>query len=329
MNQHRDSPPPQVPHRSLEAGGISLAPTASELFATAVETAGGTLVELGPETRGLVWLSEKNAEELLEILETYPDICWVQLPWAGVDAFASVLATLAAKPEHARPVVTSAKGAYSEPVAEHALALLLGCMRELPRKAREAIWQPERTGLSLFERHIVLIGAGGVGQAFMDVVAPLRPRITVVRRNAEPVVGASATITPDQLLDVLPSADTVVVAAAATTKTRHLLGAKELAALPPHAVVVNIARGSLVDADAIVDAVREGRLFGAGLDVMDPEPFPNDHPIWQEPTVVITSHSADTPPMTEPLLAGRVESNTRAFIAGETLFGVVDVEAGY
>jgi phosphoglycerate dehydrogenase-like enzyme len=128
---------------------------------------------------------------------------------------------------------------------------------------------------------------------------------------------------------VLTSADAVVLAAPPTTKTRHLLGAKELAALPPHAVVVNIARGSLVDADAIVDAVREGRLFGAGLDVMDPEPFPNDHPIWQEPTVVITSHSADTPPMTEPLLAGRVESNTRAFIAGETLFGVVDVEAGY
>lgn len=329
MNQHRDVPPPQVAHRALEPGGITLAPTAPELFVDAVRAGGGRLVELGPETRGLVWLSEKNAEELLDILSTHPDIGWVQLPWAGVDAFAALLSALAKQPEDSRPVVTSAKGAYSEPVAEHALALLLGCMRELPRKAREAVWQPVRTGLSLFERHIVLVGAGGVGQAFLEVVAPLRPRVTVVRRRAVDVPGAHRTITPDQLMDVLPTADAVVIAAAATPDTRHFLGAKELAALPPHAVVVNIARGSLVDADALVDAVREGRLFGAGLDVMDPEPFPNDHPIWREHTVVITSHSADTPPMTEPLLAGRVEANVRAFSARATLFGVVDVEAGY
>lgn len=329
INQHRDVPPPQVPHRALETGGITLAPSAPDLFVTAVLAGGGRIVELGPETRGLVWLSEKNADELLEILSTHPGIGWVQLPWAGVDAFATVLATLAQQPADTRPVVTSAKGAYSEPVAEHALALLLGCMRELPRKAREAIWQPVRTGLSLYERHIVLVGAGGVGQAFIDVVAPLRPRITVVRRQAIDVPGAHRTITPDQLMEVLPTADAVVIAAAATTQTKHFLGQRELAALPAHAVVVNVARGSLVDADALVAALRAGKLFGAGLDVMDPEPFPHDDPIWQEHSVVITSHSADTPPMTEPLLAGRVEANVRAFSAGATLFGVVDVEAGY
>jgi phosphoglycerate dehydrogenase-like enzyme len=130
-------------------------------------------------------------------------------------------------------------------------------------------------------------------------------------------------------MDVLPTADAVVIAAAATTQTKHFLGARELAALPAHAVVVNVARGSLVDADALVAALRAGKLFGAGLDVMDPEPFPNDDTIWQEHSVVITSHSADTPPMTEPLLAGRGEANVRAFIAGATLFGVVDVDAGY
>lgn len=329
MSQHRDVPPPLVAHRVLEPGGISLAPRSPQLFVDAVMAGGGRLVELGPETRGLVWLSEKNSEELLEILSEHPAISWVQLPWAGVDAFAGVLAALAEQPVSTRPVVTSAKGAYSEPVAEHALALVLGCMRELPRKAREAVWQPMRTGFSLFERHIVLVGAGGVGQAFIDVVAPLRPRITVVRRHAIDVPGAHRTITSDQLMQVLPTADVVVIAAAATAQTRHFLGAQELAALPAHAVVVNVARGSLVDADALVDAVSEGRLFGAGLDVMDPEPFPDNHRIWQEPAIVITSHSADTPPMTEPLLAGRVETNVRAFVNGQTLRGLVDVEAGY
>jgi phosphoglycerate dehydrogenase-like enzyme len=329
VHQHRDSPPPQVRHRGLTPGGISLAPTSPAMFEDAVSHGGGHLVELGPETKGLVWLSEKNADELMDILTQYPQIDWVQLPWAGVDAFASVLSALALMPENERPVVTSAKGAYSEPVAEHALALLLGCLRELPSKSRDARWQPSRTGLSLFERHIVLIGAGGVSRAFLDVVKPLRPRITVVRRQAGDVEGADRTIVPSELASVLPTADAVVVAAAATESTKHLIGAEELALMPDHAVLVNIARGSLVDIEAVVDAVSSGRLFGAGLDVMDPEPFPDDHRVWEQSRIVITSHSADTPEMTEPLLATRVRNNVEAFLAGSLLFGVVDPEAGY
>jgi hypothetical protein len=159
-------------------------------------------VPVSPDTKGLVWLSEKNADDLMAILRQYPTIEWVQLPWAGVDAFATVLAYLATQPEDQRPVVTSAKGAYSEPVAEHALALMLACMRELPSKARDAFWQPERTGLSVFGRHIVLVGAGGVGRAFLDVVRPFRPTITVVRRQNVPVAGADNTITPEVLPQV-------------------------------------------------------------------------------------------------------------------------------
>lgn len=329
LGQHRDQPPPQVAHRALSPGGISLAPVTLELFENAVMEGGGELVELGDQTRGLVWLSEKHAEELLTILHDNPQIDWVQLPWAGVDAFASVLRHLAGQPESARPVVTSAKGAYSEPVAEHALALLLGCMRELPSKARGAKWLSERTGLSAFSRHIVLIGAGGVGRSFLELVAPLRARVTVVRRQAGDVPGAGRTITPEHLHTVLPSADAVVVAAAATEGTKHVIGRAELALLPAHAVLVNIARGGLVDLEAVIDAVASGALYGAGLDVMDPEPFPNDHRVWGEPRIVVTSHSADTPEMTAPLLAGRVRSNVAAFVAGELLYGVVDPAAGY
>jgi phosphoglycerate dehydrogenase-like enzyme len=250
VGQHRDMPPPAREHRSLGTGPISLAPTSSAIFEEAATLAGAQLVEVGPDTRGLVWLSEKHAEDLSAVLSEFPGIEWVQLPWAGVDAFSSVLKHLASKPAGQRPVVTSAKGAYSEPVAEHAVALLLGCMRELPRKARDAYWQPERTGLSLFERHIVLVGAGGISRAFMDMVAPYRARVTVVRRQNIPVEGADRTITSDQLADVLPTADALVLAAAATTSTRHLIGAPEFALMPEHAVVVNIARGTLLDLGA-------------------------------------------------------------------------------
>ena len=327
--QHSEWSGDQRSHLPLRGGPVSMEPFATDMFAEAVTSGGGSLQPLSETTTGLLWVSPTGADQLQEILDRHPGIEWIQLPWAGVDAFAPVLATLASRSEASRPVVTSAKGAYSEPVAEHALALLLGTMRELPRKAREAKWQDERTGMSLFGRHIVLIGAGGVARAFLDVVAPFRPQVTVVRRSGEDLPGATRTVSPDQLHAVLPDADAVVVAAAATTLTAHLIGQAELDLLPDHAVLVNIARGSLVDADAVVKAVSEGALFGAGLDVMDPEPFPDDHPIWQESRIVITSHSADTPPMTEPLLARRIRTNVASYVAGEGLLGVVDVEAGY
>ena len=327
--QHQDWTGDPLDHPPLEGGPVSLEPFSSELFVDAVRAGGGTLQPLSESTRGLIWLSPSGAEQLQNILDQHPQIEWLQLPWAGVDAFAEVLKLLASLPVDTRPVVTSAKGAYSEPVAEHALALLLGCMRELPRKAREARWQEERTGLSLFGRHIVLLGAGGVARAFLDVVAPLRPRITLVRRTGGSVPGVENVITPDTLHSVLPDADAVVGAAAATTATAHMIGKPELSLMPAHSVLVNIARGSLVDADAVLEAVAAGRLFGAGLDVMDPEPFPDDHPIWDEHRIVITSHSADTPPMTAPLLARRVTANVRAYRDATALSGVVDVEAGY
>lgn len=329
MGQHRERVPEVRSHRELAGGPISLAPEATGFFLDAAAGEGVTIVPLGSATRGLVWLSEKRAEELQEILDTHPQISWLQLPWAGVDAFAPVLQRIAALPEEQRPVVTSAKGAYSEPVAEHALALVLASLRELPRKAREARWQSERSGLSLFGARVVVFGAGGVAQSFIELLSPYRAHVTVIRRSSAPVPGAELTVTPDAAEDVLSSADVVVVAAAATDETRHIISARELALMPDHAVLVNVARGSLVDAEALVDAVDAGTLWGAGLDVMDPEPFPDDHRIWDRHRIVITSHSADTPEMTRPLLAARIASNTHAFATGTPMVGVVDVEAGY
>lgn len=329
MNQHSPVVPEKLSHPKLAGGPLSLAPFSEELFHSAVVEGGGEIMEVGPATRGLVWLSPYGANELGAILDAQPQIEWLQLPWAGVDAFASVLAHIATMPVDKRPVVTSAKGAYSEPVAEHALALTLACMREFPRKARDAHWQEQRSGLSLFGRHVVVIGAGGVGRTFVELLAPFRANVTMVRRGNKSVPGAQATIGVDDLDSVLPHADVVVVAAAATESTRHLIGARQLALMPQHSVLINIARGSLVDADALLDALQSGRLFGAGLDVMDPEPFPSEHGLWSTNNALITSHSADTPDMTRPLLAQRVRGNVEAYLNGLDLLGVVDVEAGY
>lgn len=327
-DQHRDLDGSGIMHnpRPLVSGSIAVEPMQSALFVDAATRAGGHVAPLSSDTRGLIWLSEKRADELAVILRDNPQIEWVQLPWAGVDGFAGIFAHL----DHdTAPVFTSAKGSYSEPVAEHALTLALALAREIPSKAREARWATERTGLSLYGNSVVIIGAGGITTELMSLFAPFRPRITVVRRHATPCDGAERTVTSDHLHDVLQDADVVIIAAAATQSTHHIINDAALRALPAHAIVVNIARGSLLDADAALTALREDRLWGLGLDVTDPEPLPADHPLWNEPRCVITSHSADTPLMTAHLLATRIFDNVGAFLAGRDLRGIVDTRAGY
>jgi phosphoglycerate dehydrogenase-like enzyme len=326
--QHRDLPgsSPLTPHRSPAPGPIAVEPTQNELFVAAVMAGGGTVAPLSNETRGLVWLSEKRADELTQILERHPNIEWVQLPWAGVDGFRDIFANI----DHdSAPVFTSAKGSYAEPVAEHALALTLALQRELPSKSREAVWQKARTGLSLYGNHVVIIGAGGIAIELIRLLAPFRPTITVVRRSHEPLPGATHTLTAHKLHAVLPTADVVILAAAATSETHHIIGATELSLLPGHAVLVNIARGALLDQDALVEALNADELWGAGLDVSDPEPLPADHPLWKVPRCVITSHSADTPLMTAHLLGTRIERNVRAFLGRTPFVGIVDTRSGY
>lgn len=326
--QHRDLAGSEAASQRItpRPGLIAVEPTQSELFVEAVHAAGGVVAPLGPETRGLVWLSEKRADELATVLSEHPEIEWVQLPWAGVDGFAQIFAAI----DHdAAPVFTSAKGSYAEPVAEHALMLALALAREIPRKAREAVWQSERTGLSLYGNHIVIVGAGGITSELIRLLKPFRTTISVVRRQNLDVPGADRTVTTDRLVELLPTADVVVIAAAATAATHHIIGAAEIAALPDHAIIVNIARGSLLDTDAAVDALRAGTLWGIGLDVTDPEPLPAGHALWNEPNCVITSHSADTPLMTKHLLAERIRTNVQSFLHGEPLVGVVDTRSGY
>lgn len=319
-----------LPHRRVTAGPIAVEPMQSDAFVQAVADGGGNVRPLGPDTRGVVWLSEKRADELQELLDRHPGVEWVQLPWAGVDAFSEVLAGLSLRDEADRPVVTSAKGAYSEPVAEHALALVLAGLREFPEKARAAAWKPERTGLSLFGRHILLFGAGGVAKAFIDLVQPFSPELSVVRRDASQAVpGATRTLGPEDWQEILPRVDVVVLAAAHTTQTRALFGAQEFASLPPHSVFVNVARGALVDTEALSEALETGAIKAAGLDVTEPEPLPNDHRLFAIPSCLITSHSADTPEMTKPLLAERVRFNVESFVGGTPLRGVVSVQEGY
>lgn len=301
---------------------ISVLPDSHPLFATAVTDGGGVLTDLADNPDGLVVGFNPDRAALKTILDTRPTIRWVQLPSAGIESY---METIAAYPEK---IWTSAKGAYAPPVGEHALALTLALLRQLPERVRATSWGPQ-AGTSLHGLNVLVVGAGGIGMEIVRLMKAFNTNVTVVRRQNITVPGADRTVTSEALVQVLPEADVVVLAAALTPNTRWLLGAPELALLKPSAVVVNIARGGLIDTDALCAALAADRLAGAGLDVTYPEPLPDGHPLWAEPKALITPHSADTFEMVASLLAARVAENVRLFASGQELAGVVDPVAGY
>jgi phosphoglycerate dehydrogenase-like enzyme len=313
-------------------GPIAVLPDAASPLAAAVERAGGAVAPLDERTRGLVWTASSGAEELLATLRAAPGIGWVQLPWAGVDG---VAAALEASRGDGR-TWTSGKGVYARPVAEHALALALALLRRLPHRVRAGSWQRDELARSLFGARVVILGAGGISIELQRLLAPFEVSLTVVRRRVDgshapgPVGMTPARTLPfARLVEAARDAEVLFVAAALTDASRGLVDAGVLEALAPGAVVVNVGRGSLVDTDALVDALDSGRLGGAGLDVTDPEPLPDGHPLWDAPDCLVTPHVADAMATTPALLAARVEHNVRAFLAREPMIGVVDLELGY
>lgn len=306
-------------------GPIAVLPEPRDVFVAAVEAGGGSVAPLSAATRGVVWLDYQRAAELSDVLAAHPQIEWVQLPWAGVDAFAELMRGTA----EGGPLWTSAKGAFAQPVAEHALALSLALLRFLPRRIRAQSWNAAPDGVSLYGLRVVIIGAGGIALELVRLLAAFRAEITVVRRSDTPVPGVARTVTSDRLHEVLPEADLVIVAAALTDGTRDLIAAPEFHLLPSTAYLVNVARGGLVNTDDLVHALTVGTIAGAAVDVTVPEPVPDGHPLWSAPNVIITPHMADTPTMTAPLLAERISVNTRAFLGDARFVGIVDPHRGY
>ncbi|MBG0739803.1 hydroxyacid dehydrogenase [Paeniglutamicibacter antarcticus] len=320
---------------------LAILPRPDDNLAAAATAAGGTVEALSEMTTGIILSQRIDAAELSALLDSHPGIGWVQLPSAGVELYAPAFE------DHPNLQWTSAKGSFARPVAEHALALTLALLRRFPESLRATSWGEER-GSSLFGLRVVIVGAGGIAQEIIRLFKVFDTFITVLRRGKEPLPGADQTISMQSLhgssgqaepqtgaepgrtlADVLANADVVVLAAALTAETKGLVGAPEMARMKPDCIVVNIARGALVDTDALLAALASGALAGAGLDVTDPEPLPDGHPLWSEPNAIITPHTADTEEMVRPLIAARVHENVRRWGAHEPLQGRVDAGAGY
>jgi phosphoglycerate dehydrogenase-like enzyme len=301
-------------------------PGTPEAMAEAVRRGGGEIV--APErANAILWYGSAHAAPD-HVLAMRPllsaAVRWVQLPWAGIeDTFELGLID-------ADRVWTAATGAYGVTVAEHVVALFLAAARRLPECARADTWRrSELEGVPLAGCTVGIVGAGGIGRETIRMLEPFGVRTIALTRSGRDVPGADRSLGPDGLEELLAASDYVVVCAPLTAETRGLIGPRELALIGPRGVLVNVGRGPVVDTDAVVAALRSGRLGRAHLDVTDPEPLPDGHPLWSEPHALITPHVANTRARLDAELERRIEENVRRFGAGDPLLGVIDVAAGY
>jgi len=255
---------------------------------------------------------------------------WYQQWGAGAD-------WLLRQPEVAKMdfILTNASGVHAIPISEHIVAFMLAFTRNLHQAIRaQAKHQWHRMAREemdeLAGKTMVLVGGGAIGERTAYLAQALGMRVLGVRRHPEvghPAI--AAMYGADQLMAVLPLADFLVLTIPLTRETRHMIGEAELRAMKRSAIIINIGRGGTIDEQALIRALQEGWIAGAGLDVFEREPLPADSPLWDMPNVIITSHySGRTPRYLERGMEIFLD-NLRRYRAGEPLRNVVDKKLGY
>lgn len=303
---------------------VAVLPGAPESILQAVEAGGGRIADPA-RADAIVWTDPAGASGLREILGASV-ARWVQLPFAGIESFveAGVI--------DASHTWTCAKGIYGHATAEQALALVLAAARFIHGHVAIRRWWRRSDGGThrrLAGTTALIVGTGGIGGSLAAMLRPLGPRILAVNRSGKPLEGALRTAPVDELPGLLPEADWVILAAALTPQTRGLFDGAMLARMRSDAWIINVARGPMIVTPALVEALEGPRIGGAALDVTDPEPLPDDHPLWRVPNCIITSHTANTFEMALPELSLLVRRNVERFASGEPLEGLVDPALGY
>jgi phosphoglycerate dehydrogenase-like enzyme len=300
---------------------VAIEPKSDPAYEQAVVSAGGEVANLSDQVRALIWTDYSAPDKLADLLARNPQIEWVQLPFAGVDAFAEILSA---------PVrFTSAKGSYKEPVAEHALALSLALGRKIPVRVKATSWG-KREAVSFFDSNILIVGAGGITEELIGMLKPFRAKISVCRNQAEiPLTGSQEVFGLDKLSDKISQADLVVIACALTDKTRGLFDIELISRMKPSAFLVNVARGPIINSVDLLEALDRGIIAGAAVDVTDPEPLPDGHPFFGRDDLIVTPHTADTKEIVMRHFAIRVQLNVKAFLGQGPWIGEVDPERGY
>ncbi len=283
-----------------------------------------------------------------DLLTQCPKLRWMQQWSAGAD-------WLMEHPDVQKMdfVLTNASGVHAVPISEHIFAFLLAFARHIPqavRAQREHIWianGKQSDGISgldsdslstledtdmleLAEKTLLLLGIGAIGERTAKLADAFDMRVIGVRHSPEnSAPHVEQMVGNDELLDVLPAADFVVITLPLTPQTRGLFDAEKIGAMKESAYLINIGRGEIVDEEALVEALQNKRIAGAGLDVFVQEPLPQESPLWGMENVIVTSHYAGLTPRYDERAFNIFINNLRRYRDGEELRNVVDKEMGY
>ncbi len=281
--------------------------------------------DLDPALRGEVLVTLPwEVETLAETLRR--GVRWVHVTGTGVDAFPLQLIGEGV-------VLTNSRGASAVPISEWVLATMLAFEKRLPESWETRSPEDWRRGQlrdlgTLAGKRLALVGLGGIGSATATRALAFDMQVRALRRRdrPSPVPGVETVRSLPALLD---GADHVVLAAPLTPETRGLIGREAFGAMKPGVHLVNVARGALVDQDALRAALDDGTVSMASLDAVDPEPLPEGHWLYTHPKVRLSPHLSWSAPGALDLLAQMFIENLRRFVAGESLQHVVDLDAGY
>lgn len=229
-------------------------------------------------------------------------------------------------------ILTNSAGVYAIPIAEFVLAFILNHAKQLSslrslQAQRQWNWEvqvQELTGAKL-----LIIGAGSIGQAIGIRASAFGMRVWGSRRSPQPLPGFERVVGADEWRSLLPEADYVVIATPLTPDTKGMIDAAVLRSMQASAYLINIARGAIVDEAALLMALKEGWIAGAGLDTFSTEPLPADSPFWSLPNVLVTPHCSASSPQTIPRIVDLFLDNLARYRQGQPLKNVVDKQAGY
>ena len=266
------------------------------------------------------------------LLDAGADIRWLQLPYAGAERCVSIPAVA-----ERDILVTNAQRIYGPEIAEHVLAMMLSLTRGLHLYAEaqgRGVWEreliPEDKLWELEGKTLLVVGLGGIGTEVARLGHAMGMRVTATRNSSRSGPGFVDYVgLADELPKLTSEADIVVNATPLTPQTRGLFDAGYFESMKPAAYFINVGRGPSVVTSDLIEALEAGRIAGAGLDVTDPEPLPEGHPLWKAPNVIITPHISALSDLRSGRLWRVMAENLRRYTAGEPMLSVVDVRRGY
>ncbi len=245
---------------------------------------------------------------------------WFQTMWAGSDEYLDVMPAGAS--------LTSSSGSNRRSVAEHMLACTLSLCRRLPTyrdSQRAHVWEDEGAMKTLLDATVLVVGAGNIGATYAGLCRALGAKTIGLKRTAAPVEGFDQVYSVDRLDELLPQADVVALVMPHNPQSMGLMNENRIRAMKDDAILISSGRGSVLDQDALARCMQEGKLWGAALDVTEPEPLPADHPLWDIPNLLLTPHVAGGMRLeiTRRACIEMAQENLKRYLKGERLKNLV------